>query len=174
LTPTRIGIELAQVAGGEPVRLEWEEQAGWLLASIREPGWLQTLDEDQRQAVTTALAGLYKLAGIDLVYEQVRENLPAGTNFTLTERDLVVEAGALWETVIRYDLTRTKGPLRPRTPEGATAANWPALDPGRVLFARVPLSWQQWVESWQDSSNGKTPPALLSSSVKLLPVGTVG
>jgi hypothetical protein len=172
LTPTRIGIELLLGETTHPVRLEWEEQAGWLIASIREPGWLEALNTVQRQDVTTALAGLYKLAGIDLVSEQVRENLPKRANFTLTERDLIVETGPLREAAVRYDLTRSRGPLKPYTLEGAAAASWPALDPSRLIFARVPLSWQQWVESWQSSTDGKTPPRLLSSSVKLLPLGS--
>jgi hypothetical protein len=175
LTPTRIGIELAQVESLRPVRLEWEDQAGWLVASIREPGWLETLSDDQRQAATTALAGLYKLAGIDLVREQVRENLPArATGFTLTPRDLLVGSGPLQAPVVRYDLKRSRGPLRPRTLDGALTADWPVLDPGRVMFARVPLSWQHWVESWQGSSDGKTPKTLFSSAVRLLPAGSVG
>jgi hypothetical protein len=175
LTPTRIGIELAQAESLHPVRLEWEEQAGWLVATIRAPGWLEALSDDQRQAVTTALAGLYKLAGIDLVREQVREELPAvATGFTLTLRDLVVEVGPLQEPAVCYDLKRSRGPLRPRTREGAPLADWPLLDPNRVIFARVPLSWQQWVESWQGSPDGKTPRTLFSSGVRLLPAGSVG
>ena len=174
LTPTRIGIELLQAETVQPVRLEWEDQAGWLMASIREPGWLESLADEQRQAVTTALAGLYKLAGIDLVYEQVRECLPPGASFTLTERGLVVETGPLREAAVRYDLRRSRGALKPRTLDGAPAANWPVLDPGRVLYSQVPLSWQQWVENWQGSPDGKTPQALLSSSIKLLPAGSVG
>jgi hypothetical protein len=172
LTPTRIVIELMQAESTRPVQLEWEDQAGWLVASIRESGWLEALDSAQRQDVTTALAGLYKLADIDLVSEQVRENLPARAGFTLTERDLIVETGPLREAAIRYDLTKPRGPLKPYTLEGAAAASWPALDPGRVIFARVPLSWQQWVENWQNDPDGKTPRKLLSSSVKLLPLGS--
>jgi hypothetical protein len=172
LTPTRIGIELLQGTTALAVRLEWEEQAGWLIASIREPGWLETLDNVPRQDVTTALAGLYKLAGIDLVSEQVRENLPPRANFMVTERDLIVETGPLREAAVRYDLTRPRGPLKPYTLEGAAAASWPALDPNRVIFARVPLSWQQWVDNWQSSPDGKTPSRLLNSSVKLLPLGS--
>jgi hypothetical protein len=181
LTPTRIGIELLQgslptspISGrvGGAVRLEWEEQAGWLIASIREPGWLEALDNVHRQDVTTALAGLYKLAGIDLVSEQVRENLPPRASFTLTEHDLIVETGPLREAAVRYDLTRPRGLMKPYTLEGAAATSWPALDPGQVIFARVPLSWQQWVESWQSSPDGKTPSRLLNSSVKLLPLGS--
>ncbi len=174
LTPTRIGIELVQPQSSLPLRLEWEDEAGWLTASIRELGWLEALGDEQRQAVTTALAGLYKLAGVDLVYEQVRESLPAGASFTLTQRDLVVQTGPLRESAVRYDLTRPKGPLKPRTPDGALVANWPALDPSRLLFARLPLSWRQWVESWQDHLDGKMPPTLLNSSVKLLPAGSIG
>jgi hypothetical protein len=172
LTPSRIGIELVQVDAVHPVRLEWEEQSGWLVASIREPGWLETLDNTQRQDVTTALAGLYKLAGIDLVSEQVRENLPPRARFTLTERDLIVETGPPREAAVRYDLTKPRGALKPYTLEGAAAASWPTLDPGRVIFARVPLSWQQWVENWQDNPDGKASRRLLSSSVKLLPMGS--
>jgi hypothetical protein len=173
LTPTRIGIELMQAEAVRPVRLEWEDQAGWLMASIREPGWLEALGDEQRQAVTTALAGLYKLAGIDLVYEQVRECLPPSASFTLTERDLVVEIGPLREAAVRYDLKRARGALKPRMLDGTPAANWPVLDPNRVLFAQVPLSWQQWVESWQGSPDGKAPRTLLSASITLLPAGSV-
>jgi hypothetical protein len=175
LTPTRIGIELVWTQLVHPVRLEWEDQSGWLVASIREPGWLESLSEEQRQAVTTALAGLYKLAGIDLVREQVRQNLPPPTtSFALTERDLLLEVGPHREPIVRYDLTKPKGPLRPRTLEGAPAPDWPTLDPSRVIFARVPLSWQQWVESWQGTPDGKTPRTLLIPGVKLLPAGSVG
>lgn len=172
LAPTRIGIELLQAEEARPVGLEWEDQSGWLVASIREAGWLGALDSGQRQDVTTALAGLYKLAGIDLVSEQVRENLPPRATFSLTERDLIVETGPLRQAVIRYDLTRPRGPLKPHTLAGAETTTWPPLDPSRLIFARVPLSWQQWVENWQDGQDGKMPPRLLNSSVKLLPLGS--
>jgi len=170
LTPTRIGIELLQAPTLPSVQLEWEDQAGWLVASIRESGWLEALDGTQRQDVTTALAGLYKLAGIDLVSEQVRENLPPQASFTLTERYLIVEIGPLREAAVRYDLTKPRGPLKPYPLEGAVAASWPVLDPGRVLFARVPLAWEQWVESWQVGPDGQTPRKPLNPSVKLLPL----
>lgn len=169
LTPTRIGIELVQPEAERPVRLEWEDQSGWMVASIREPGWLETLGVEQQQTVTTALTGLYKLAGIDLVSEQLREYLPEGVSFALTERDLIVRSGPLLETTVCYDLRRSRGLLRSRTFEGTPATNWPTLDPGRVMFARVPLSWRQWVEGWQDGPEGKPSPPL-SPSIRLLPV----
>jgi hypothetical protein len=162
-------------SGQRPVRLEWEDQAGWLVATVRESGWLEALGDEQRQAVTTALAGLYKLAGVDLVREQVRDNLPPpATNFALTPRDLVAEVGPLREAVVYYDLTKPRGSLRPRTLDGSLATDWPPLDPSRVIFARVPLSWQQWVESWEGGSGGKPSLSLLDSGVRLLPAGSMG
>jgi hypothetical protein len=84
-----------------------------------------------------------------------------------------VETGPLREAAVRYDLTRVRGLLRPRSLDGTPAKSWPALEPRRLMFARVPLSWQQWVESWQGSSDGETPPTLLSSGIHLLPAGIV-
>jgi hypothetical protein len=168
LTPTRIGIELLQAETLPAVYLEWEDEAGWLVASLREVGWLEALGDEQRQTATTALAGLYKLAGIDLVSEQLREYLPTGTSFLLSPHDLIVHAGPLQEKTVRYDLRRLRGPLRPCTLDGEPAADWPTLDPSRALFARVPLTWRQWVESWQGNSDGKPPPPL-SASIRLLP-----
>ncbi len=172
LTPKRIGIELVRPNAVGAARVEWEDQAGWLVASIRDPSWLESLGDEQRQAVTTALGGVYKLAGIDLVREQVRENLPPkATCFTLTARNLVVEAEGRPGAPILYDLTTPKGPLKPRNSEGELEPAWPSLDPIRVIFARVPLSWQQWVESWRGSPDAPTPRTPFSSGVRLLPAG---
>jgi hypothetical protein len=169
LTPNRIRIELEHPEyAGNPVRMVWEEQAGWLVAGVRSPGWLESLSPEQRQAVTTGLAGLYKLAGIDLVQEQVQRNLPApAVCWDLTPHDLVVWADQRHGSAVLYDLGAPAGPLKPRTPDGAAATGWPPLDPTRILFARVPLTWQQWVASWQAEPAGKAP--LLTASVQLLP-----
>jgi hypothetical protein len=175
LTPKRIGIELVRPDAVGSARLEWEDQAGWLVASVRDPSWLESLGDEQRQAVTTALGGVYKLAGIDLVREQVRQNLPpTATCFTLTSRNLVVEAETRPGSPIFYDLTTPKGALKPRNWEGEPEPNWPSLDPSRVIFARVSLSWQQWVESWRGSPDGETPRTPFSSGVRLLPAGFRG
>src|SRR5262249_9682156 len=61
-----------------PVEVELVYRQGWLIAGITEPGWLAEITPDQWRAFTTALASLYKRAGIDLVREQVRANLPEG------------------------------------------------------------------------------------------------
>src|SRR5262249_22318354 len=66
--------ELTALAGppaAESLWVEVETCAGWLVARIREEGWLGRLDPEERRAWSTALAGLYKLAGVELVREQI-------------------------------------------------------------------------------------------------------
>jgi hypothetical protein len=171
LTPNRIRLDLVRPAvESSPLSLEWETQAGWLVAAIRDPGWLAALDDEQRQAIAAGLGGLYKLAGIDLIREQVRANLPPpATSYQLTHSDLVLWVNRRQPPVILYDLTAIKGPLRPHTLDGELSREWPVLEPARLIFARVPLSWQRWVENWQNGSSGKMPPPLFSPGVKLLP-----
>jgi PAS domain-containing protein len=171
LSCNRIRIELKHAEFPEqPVWLAWEDHAGWLVAGIRQSGWLNHLNPAQRQTLTTALAGLYKLAGIDLVREQVEAHLPATvTCYDITERTLI-----LWLTqrngkAILYDLEDLKGQLRPRTPDGAYALDWPVLDARQLIFAQVSISWQQWVETWQPNQNANLPTTLAEAGVKLLP-----
>jgi len=40
-----------------------------LTAEVVEPGWLTTLPAESRQAVALALAGLYRLGGVDAARE---------------------------------------------------------------------------------------------------------
>jgi hypothetical protein len=150
LASNRVRIELTHTAhADEPAWLEWLEQNGWLIAGIHERGWLTRLDPAAQQAVATALAGLYKLAGINVVREQVRAALPAPVAcFDLTSRDLVLWLNFRHGKAVCYDLEDLDGRLRPHTPEGESAPDWPVLHAEDVLFDRVPITWQQWVASW--------------------------
>src|SRR5205814_535405 len=77
LTINRIRFELAHGAyPAQPVEIELKLRDGWLVAGLGNFGWLHHLNGDQLRAFAGALAALYKLAGIDLVLEQVRANLP--------------------------------------------------------------------------------------------------
>jgi hypothetical protein len=170
--PRRIRVELANAAwAAEPAWLEWELHGSRLVASIPEPGWTHRVGEAQREAVAAALAGLYKLAGIDLVREQVRANVPAAADFDVSGHDLVLWTQPGQEPAALYDLDTPKGPLVPKTPAGQPAASWPALDPARVEYGRVALTWQRWVARWQADGDGKAPPPLFSPAVQLLPAG---
>ena len=49
--------------GGAGLWLSFEEHSGWLVAGIDDPGWLAELEPPSRDALASALAGLYKMAG---------------------------------------------------------------------------------------------------------------
>lgn len=49
------------------LEVAFEECDGWLRAAIVDPGWLPRLSPDQRGALIASLAGLYKMAGVDVV-----------------------------------------------------------------------------------------------------------
>src|SRR5262249_23092196 len=55
----------------ETVAVTIAHRSGWLVAGVHGPGWLPLLSGPQRAALATALAGLYKLAGVDLTREQI-------------------------------------------------------------------------------------------------------
>ncbi len=94
LASNRISVELT--LAGHPDRTVWldfEECAGWMVAHVRDVGWLGHLGEEQALALNTALAALYKLAAVDLVREQLQTNLPRGGDRGQESRDSEPGAG---------------------------------------------------------------------------------
>lgn len=172
LATNRIRAELIHDAfPANSVWLEIEDRGGWLVAGVRDPGWLPELTPEQRQVVTTALAGLYKLAGIDLVHEQLRANVPAGIAcYDITERGLVLWLDQRHGQAVCYDLSDPRGLLEPEPMPGAEPGDGPVLDAARLLFSQMPIYWDQWVGSWQKDQEGKGPPKLFEPGLKLLPL----
>ncbi|HZU36976.1 MAG TPA: hypothetical protein VFA18_13740, partial [Gemmataceae bacterium] len=150
LSYNRIGIELQHAAHpGQPVWLELENRATWLVAGFGERGWLSELPADQRDMFLAALVIFYKLAGADLVREQFTSHLPA----TLTEVDITAQGLMAWpadEQAVLYDLRAPGTVLEPRAMDGSAVGNGPALNAQHIIFARVPISWQQCAASWPD------------------------
>ncbi len=122
--------------------LAFEEQAGWLVASIHHRGWADHLSYQRRHTLASALAGFYKMAGVDLVRQQIEAQLePGSPGYEITERALVV-----WP--------------RPNAPKCVyRLRDWPTLDDDtsepapedrdRWVFAAVPISWRRWVVTWE-------------------------
>ena len=88
----RILIELyCPELSEESLWLAFEEQSGWLVASIHKRGWADNLTYQQRHALASALAGFYKMAGVDLVREQIEARLaPDSPGYEVTDEALVV------------------------------------------------------------------------------------
>jgi hypothetical protein len=169
LASNRIAVELIHDAHPDrAVWLEFEECAGWLVAHIRDPGWLPQLAEEQALALNTALANLYKLAGVDLSREQVRLALPSPVvSYDVTRSGLLVWQDRRHGTAIRYDLLEPRGKVLPKDAAGQPVAGWPPLEVRRVLFAALSLSWEQVVASWRADQQGAGQPRLVSQGVEV-------
>ena len=133
LGTNRILVELyAAEMRGPSVWISLEDQAGWLVASIDRRGWLDQLSPGQRGTLANALAGFYKLAGVDLVREQLDAHLPPETEtYSIEERGLVVPVGPP-----RPSRSRLRAcPIGRRPPRGpAVAAGKPLSEPAGADF----------------------------------------
>jgi hypothetical protein len=120
----------------------FDHQGGWLIAGAVEPGWLPRLSVEQQRTLASALAGLYRLAGVQMTREQIAASLPLTVfAFDIADAGLVVWTGPDGRDEFLYDLNG--GPVvqpMPIHPE------MPALNTHALLLANNPLAWQDWVQ----------------------------
>src|SRR5262249_62050194 len=128
IASNRIRIEL-RAPEGPPAWIAFEEQSGLILAGLAPPGFAASLPPERRRVLENALAGFYKLAAVDMVREQIERVIPAGSPYDVADEGLVVWPGG--------DFSR-------EIVEGLRA---PAAD--RLLYARTPVTWSDWVATWQ-------------------------
>ena len=147
----RIRLELACPSLNEAnLELKFEEQAGWLLAHVAHPGWLPHLSAPEHELFTLALTGFYKKAGVDMFRQQIEACfLPECPPYDIAAEGLVVWPGKDYESEVVYDLGEGLV-LHPRIVEGQTSVPMPELKAHELLFRNRPMSWHNWVESWQD------------------------
>jgi hypothetical protein len=161
LGTNRIRLELILTGEGAPLApawLEWEDRFGWLVAGWSEPGFLTTLSDDQARVFGNALAYLYKRAGVDLVWDQVRTELPKEARHSdLCPDGLLVWYGARESAAILYDIADPAPQLRPRVPGQRQPTAGPVLDATRLMFNRVQITWEQWTAVWRPPAPGDKP-----------------
>lgn len=142
--------------------ITFREKHGWLLARVTQTGWVPHLSAEQREAFFTALAGLYKLAGVDLVEEQLAQMWPAESF-----RHGIDSTGVA---------VRTRGgqaAVYPWTDEDIVAPEppldgLPTIPTPRLYFSRLPIAWQHWVVAWEREQIGHRADLPLHE-VRLLP-----
>ncbi len=174
LASNRAQIALAAPSvGDEPATIAFEEQSGWLLASVPVRGWIAQLPADQRAIFEIALAGFYKLAGVDVVREQL-EDVLRGTSgrvpaYDVSREGLVAWPGPGYAAEIVYDLhARQLAPAM--RGEMITGLEAPMLEGRSALFGREPLRWTAWTTAWQLLSAGGEPPRVMPGP-SLVPPG---
>jgi hypothetical protein len=155
----------------ESMWLAFEEQAGWLVASVHRNGWSDTLSHPRRSTLANALAGFYKMAGVDLVREQIESRLDAGSRgYEITDQALVIESPR--------DGSRHVVPLRDRSqlePPDDLARFGPIAgepDRQRWIFAATPISWRRWVVTWELDQLGGSSKHSVLENMHLLPHGS--
>ncbi len=167
LATNAIRVEVRHDGHADAPLVVWFTQSGGrLLAGLRGAEWLAALPRAEATEFVNALAGVYKLAAVDLVEEQVRTGLPPGyTAFELDSDRLGIRAasGGRW---LWYDLTRWDRWLRPEHADGSRAKG-PDLDADRVVYARVGLSRDEWEDAWRPPEVPGKSPRLTAAAVAL-------
>jgi hypothetical protein len=152
-----------------PVRVTFSEQAGWLMVQIEQVGWLPQVTASQFDAFTGALAGMYKMAGVAIVREQVQAGLAStGCEYAIQQEGLELRCPPeLSESLLCsiHDTVR----LRFLGTHVEIVDNLPALPPlESLIFARVPLRWNDWVAGWLREQQGQ-PLEMLPRDLVLAP-----
>lgn len=152
LASTRVRIELvcpelsAPGAHAGNLWLSFEVHTGWLTASLQQSGWLHRLNDTQMAAFTTALAGLYKLAGVHVIRQQLEAQLPPGTPYFIAEHSIVLYP---YGNFARPE-ARSFSPV------------FGQYDSSSIL-------WDEWVAAWSNDRAGITPEVPLTREMQLLP-----
>ena len=148
----------------ESLWLAFEEQSGWLVAGLHRRGWTDSLSPHRRHTLASALAGFYKMAGVDLVRQQIEARLDvAAGGYTVTEAALIV-----WP---ERQGPRRVIPLRQWhiDAERAHAAETLAVRQQWVFMAR-PITWRRWVVNWELDALGESSQHSLIENMDRLPV----
>ncbi len=149
LTCNRILIELyCPDLAEDSMWLAFEEQSGWLVASIHRRGWADALSYQRRHTLASALAGFYKMAGATLVHEQIAARLePGSRGYRVADDALLV-----WSSDNRYESVYRLGDWPSINGQAAAPANMvqqPPSDRAEWIFAATPITWRRWVVTWE-------------------------
>ncbi len=175
LLPSAIHLRLVVNGAGawkemSPLHLLLQAHRDWLVAKIVDPGWLEKLEPEQRSVAAMALAGFYRLSGVELVDEQVRRTLSAPNmlyHLRLSELEVWRE-GEQGDPII-YGL-RTWGTIRPHPASRAKALGFAPVARKQLLLSERDLSWADWVRYWQKDPDASERAEVQVESQRLLPV----
>jgi hypothetical protein len=165
LATNRILVELyCPDLAEESMWLAFEEQSGWLVASVYRRGWSDTLSLPRRQTLAGALAGFYKMAGVELAREQIEAQLePAAGGYEILDEALVV-----WPGGDGHQCVYRLGDL-PAPEAGDEMARASADDRDDWVFAAEPISWRHWVLMWELDQLGGSSKHQVLEHLHLLP-----
>jgi hypothetical protein len=177
LGSNRIRIELGcKALSKDSCEIVFEEQSGFLVASIPRSGWLDAVSGEATLVAENAIAGLYHLSGVDLVREQLEWTLKGERRYDISDEGLVVWPGEGYRTEVIYALDPSGygAPVKPVI-RGEPLQHPPqALDGRSFLYRTQKITWADWVSAWDASQpEGASVPRLLRGA-SVLPHRTDG
>ncbi len=161
LGSNRARVELALDERARPVTISFEEQSGWIVASVPRAGWLPSLEERDRLLFENALAGLYHLGSVDFVREQIEAEI-GDVPYDVADEGLVVWPAGYGAEVV-YDL-HAQGAITPRA-RGEGKVERAPIERAAIAFHDQPIAWKDWVEAWKPGASIR-----LVRGTSLLPV----
>ncbi len=158
LASNSVRLEIAcYELGNDPLTLIFEEQSGWLVASTDELGWVLLISEAEQRLLWRALVGFYRLAGVDLIREQIAATFASKVvPYDVAEAGLLVWPDGEYEEEAIYGLNSGEL-IRPYPRHIATKFSLPIVHADSLIFALTPVSWQTWSEQWDSTSAQKSP-----------------
>lgn len=158
LASNNIRIELACPGlSNELLLMVFEEQSGWLVANTLQTGWVKKLDDAQRDTLLAALIGFYKIAGVDMVREQIAASFaPRRIPYDVMEDGLVVWPDDEYSEEAVYNLWHHQV-IRPYPRSVSRNYLLPTLTTESLLFVETPLRWDTWAARWDNSDDVKPP-----------------
>jgi hypothetical protein len=154
----------------EPLWLAFQEQSGWLVGGIPDFGWGEQLSHDQLRILHGALAGLYRLGGVDLIREQIDACFPPRIPpYDISERGLTLWPAGRYEIEVNYSLDQ-RPTISPRPRSVARSYNLPSLRRTDLVFADTEIPWESWVRFWEVPAADSSEKSSGWVAVRLLPV----
>lgn len=150
----------------QPMELSFENRCSWIVADLSAPEWAANLSAAARADLHNGLVYLYKIAGVDLIAEQIRTLLPSSADrFDYNQNGLVIwpadRQGKELCVNLEPDGDAPVGEVDP-------TISILAWDPDRVVFSNRPLTRNACLACWTPAAAGETPRRLFPD-VPILP-----
>lgn len=173
LGSNRVTVELAcEKLTKSKTIITFEEQSGLIVANVAEAGFIGLLpDKESRILFENALAGFYRVAGVDLVREQIRSVLGPDVAYDISNEGLVVWPDEHYRTEVLYRLdSGFTEPISEPVVRGEAPKTPPKpIDLRKILFRDQHISWSDWVGAWARAENSADLPKRVLFGASILP-----
>jgi hypothetical protein len=160
LATNRVQIFLARDHhANKQMPLALEIHCGWLVGDIAKAGWTDRLPDNQRQAIISAILGLYKTAGLQLVEQQIKAAFsPRYVAYDISQRGIIVFPSTSPGRIEHRDGSNQAEVLYNLKENTIVASKvaadnllyaLPELDRSKLMFCEFQITWQQWIEWWE-------------------------